>query len=47
MKKDYSKIVIADSVSGDEKDELFKKIDSNHPLFKGYRKLVKKILQAK
>ena len=29
------------------KEELLKKIDSNHPLFKGYRKLVGKLLQAK
>ena len=27
------------------KEELFKKIDSNHPLFKGYKKLVGKLLQ--
>ena len=29
------------------KDELFKKIDSNHPLFKGYKKLVEKLLKSK
>ena len=27
------------------KEELLKKVDSNHPLLKGYKKLVEKLLQ--